>query len=747
MKNKELYTKIGIIVFIFMLGLFIRLDSIYLLDTSNDEKNYYLDSNGLPYMFELDSYYNYRLTENLIDHGYLGDFKINDTEWDLHSYYPPGVPLDYPPLIAYLAALFYYLINLFANIPLLYIVFWISIFTAPLSGIVAFFLVRRFTNNFGAAAAGIFIVTAPMYALRTVAGWFDTDIFNIFFPLLITLLFFLAIDNRDNLKRGMIYSIAAAFSMFLFSLAWNGYQYIFYFIVLFLALYILWCKFKGRKVKNMTYIFLVFLFSSLVMIAVFSGFFNIYKLVLGPIELIKISNNPWSPWPDVYSTVSELNRPDFIEIISNLGIAFFAGILGYLWILRIMINDKLKEKFLTRMNWFFFLYLLLWGIIGFISLLKGNRFVMLLIPPMAISAGIFIGIVVNYIYLLKNNQRFNIFKEKKNLLPILAILLLVLLLIPAVYNAHQSVSSLKPLVNDDLWSASLWINNNTSNDTVIITQWTYGHLFTAIADRPVVFDGRMGYIETLPNRNYGIAYPYKTNSPAIYREYWINKAFTTNNETLSKGIFNMLATNGDLAYLTLNSYTKNTTVSVEILNNILGVNKTIANYTLLAKYNLNYTQADEVLEYTHPENPRPYVIVTTDGMIGIGAGVFEYGEWDFNKNEGQNYTYFYNNYNISNDIIETSDGLIYDKQNGKLTWYNKTPNKIVTIQNGNIQEKIVNEQSDFNVVLLMDKRKVIIMDKNFEKSLFNKMIVEKRTDTDFDIIYKTNSVVVWQPKK
>ncbi len=31
-----------------------------------------------------------------------------------------------------------------------------------------------------------------------------------------------------------------------------------------------------------------------------------------------------------------------------------------------------------------------------------------------------------------------------------------------------------------------WINNNTENNTVIITEWSYGHLFTAIADRPVL---------------------------------------------------------------------------------------------------------------------------------------------------------------------------------------------------------------------------------------------------------------------
>ena len=747
MFKKELYTKIIIVVFIFILGFIVRLDSLNLPGVSDDKKEFYQDSNGLPYMFELDSYYNYRLTQNLLDHGYLGDTKINGTQWDLHSYYPPGVPLDYPPFIAYLSAFIYYLINLFASIPLLNIVFWIPVFITPLSGVVAYFLVRKFTNDFGAVAAGIFVVTAPMYVLRTMAGWFDTDMFNILFPLLITWLFFEAVDHRSDLRKGILLAVVTAVSMFVFSLAWNGYQFMFYFIVLFSILYIIWCKVKGRQVKNLFYIFSVFFLGSLLMLGILSSFINVFELLTNPLELIKISQNPWAPWPDVYTTVSELETPTFIEIISGTGLAFFAGLLGYIWTLRVMINKKLKDKLLTKMNWFYYLYLLLWTIVGFLSLLKGNRFLMLLLPPLAVSAGLFIGILVDYLFLLKDSDRFDIFRRRKNLVNILAILILVSLTIPAVFNDHQSVSSLPPMVNDDLWNISEWINNYTSNDTVIISQWSYGHLFTAIADRPVVFDGRMGYIETLSSRDYGNDYPYGHNSPGIYREYWIDRAFTTSNQTLSKGIFEMLATSGDMAYLTLDNYVRNTTTSVEILNQILGVNKSMANQTLLNTYHLNPEQANNVLQYTHPDNPSPYVLVTTDSLLGIGADVFQYGEWNFYQNQGNNYTYYRNYFNNTTGILTTDDGLNYDMRSGNLTWNNKTPYKLITVSDGQIIERSVNKNSDFDVILLMDSKKVIIVDKNFENSLFLKLIVERSNETEFEMIYKTDTAVVWQPKK
>ena len=78
---------------------------------------------------------------------------------------------------------------------------------------------------------------------------------------------------------------------------------------------------------------------------------------------------------------------------------------------------------------------------------------------------------------------------------------------------------------------------------------------------------------------------------------------------------------------------------------------------------------------------------------------------------------------------------------------NKTPYKLITVSDGQIIERSVNKNSDFDVILLMDSKKVIIVDKNFENSLFLKLIVERSNETEFEMIYKTDTAVVWQPKK
>ncbi|MEN6292036.1 MAG: STT3 domain-containing protein, partial [Methanobacterium sp.] len=297
MFKKKIATTIAIIILIFLVGFILRVETTGLSGIPNDEKTFYEDQNGLPYMYELDSYYNYRMTQDYLDHGYLGDTIINSTEWDLHSYYPPGRSAEYPPLIAYLAALSYKFANIFANMPLIVVCFWLPAFIAPLSGVIAYLFTRKYTNEYGAIVAGIFAVTSPLLLSRTVPGWFDTDMFNVLFPLLVTWLFFEAIDNRNNLQKGAIISIIAAFSMFLFSIAWEGWQYIFYIIILFSFFYILWCKFKRIHVKNFVYVFGIFFISTLLMVLIFSGLSTIISLFTSPFELINIfgSQGSWNP--------------------------------------------------------------------------------------------------------------------------------------------------------------------------------------------------------------------------------------------------------------------------------------------------------------------------------------------------------------------------------------------------------------------------------------------------------------------
>jgi dolichyl-diphosphooligosaccharide--protein glycosyltransferase len=546
---------------------------------------------------------------------------------------------------------------------------------------------------------------------------------------------------NKSTQKGILFSFLSAVSIFLFSLAWNGWQYLFYLILIFWVIQIIWTKFRGRMVKNHLYSFSVFGVTTLTLVGVFTGFINIVKLAYLPLQLISLSGGSWPDWPNVYISVSELSKPSLEELVLDVGLPLFTGIIGLLWIFRILLKDKLHQKFLGKMNWLSFSFLVLWTITGFVTLTQGIRFIMILIPPIVISTGILIGICVEYLGLFENSPRVQIFKRKPGLINVFSILILLLAVFPGIIGV-ENVDLPNPGSNDNIWAASLWINNNTANNTVIISDWSNGHLYTAIADRSVSEDGRMGYLETLPVRNYDDLYPYKNESPSSSRDYWINKALSTDNETLSVGILRMLSTSGDEGYIKLDMYVKNTTKTVEIMNNILGLDRSAARELLINKYILEENQVDEVLKYTHPENPSPFVLVTNDKMIGVGHWIFKFGEWNFNERQSNNYTYSVGTVNKTDDFLNSTNDVFVDFKTEDITWKNMTPYCVAFVNNGTLEKRYVDSGSDF-CIFIIDNKKAVVMDKQFENSVFTKLVIEKSNSTVFKPLYANKSVVVW----
>ncbi|MEN6552690.1 MAG: STT3 domain-containing protein, partial [Methanobacterium sp.] len=91
MNTKILLSKakpIIIIVLLFILAFSLRADAVNISGVPQNYTSLFEDSNGIPYFSEMDSYYNYRMTKDYLDHGYVGDTIINGTNWDLHSAYP-----------------------------------------------------------------------------------------------------------------------------------------------------------------------------------------------------------------------------------------------------------------------------------------------------------------------------------------------------------------------------------------------------------------------------------------------------------------------------------------------------------------------------------------------------------------------------------------------------------------------------------------------------------------------------------
>lgn len=767
MEQKEILSKLKpviIVLLLFSLAFFIRAEAVNISGVPDQMKSYFQEENGLPYFSEMDSYYNFRMTQDYLDHGYLGDTKKDGINWDLHSFYPPGRSAEYPPMIVYVTAFLYKLANIFGQVPLLVVCFWTTALIASLCVIPAYFFVRGITNDYGGIAAAIIVGLSPFYLSHTFAGFFDTDMFNMLLPLLIVWFFSLGITTTETRKK-IIFSVLAALSMVIFSLSWEGWWYIFYILVFATIAFILLSKYifkietskswaeyseKSQWLKDQPVILPLIIFVVLSVVFIFMAWgTGAIGSFLGPFSAAQIqsSTQAATQYPNVFISVGELQIPDIGTVIGDVGgiLPFAFGMLGAVLLFWLIISNGSKSKKKAKSgkkppkkyrkrakkarkfkeepeeepeeyiqltapdkkkNYLYYLTLLIvWFVVTAYAFTKGVRFVEAFALPVGLSAGIFVGLLKDY---LTNYIRTPTWRT------ITMIFVVIVVCAQPVYVAYATSNSVVPGTDDAMVNSMNWIKANTPNNTIITSWWDFGHLFTAKADRAVTFDGG--------SQNNG-------------RAYWVGKALLTSNEDLSAGILRMLASSGDDGYIALENYTKNTAKSVEILDKILPVDKTNANTILTTQYGLTSEQAQNVLKYTHPDNPTPDVFITSLDMAGKAGWWSYFGNWNFNNKSSTNYIYSVAQANATTN----NNSVLIQGQNGvvaQITGNNITagimvdenrmaePHRFIIVDNGTkAYDQVINNQSTFSILLVKQDNNLIAVavTRELEDSMFTRL--------------------------
>ncbi|MBI5680058.1 MAG: peptide transporter [Methanobacterium sp.] len=849
MNAKEVLSKykpIIIIILLFSLVFFLRAQAVYLSDVPADMKPLYEDQTGLPYFSEMDSYYNYRMTQDYINHGYLGDTIINGTQWDLHSSYPAGRSAEYPPLIVYVTAFVYKFVNLFKNMPLAAVCYWIAPFIASLSVIPAYLFIRRLTNDYGGIAAGLLVGTAPSYFSHTFAGFFDTDMFNMLLPILVVWLFVESI-RANNIKSKSIFAVLSALFMLIFAMAWEGWWYIFYLLIGTAVLYLLTSKYllkeKNKSFKRYSskmewlldqpalFSLIVFVALSAILIILYSGISGFVGTIASSVGYSNLQSLVQATsYPNVYVSVSELQIPNVGEILYGVGgmgaigiLPFLFGILSIPLLIKKLMPEKpeaekedtkpkrktkprrkgkrtktevIEEKTIktqavidpkiieNKKNYLLYLILFtLWLLITGYAMTKGSRFIATFSLPIALGAGMTIGLILpnvkeyikNSTYyssiafatvffvgfcLLAINLSFTLLmavliaavigiiaawavrylKDIKYQTVLTMLLIVSAVVISPVATVYEVSSSVTPGTDDYMYTSLDWIKNNTPQNTVITSWWDFGHLFAVAADRPVTFDGG------------------SQNTP---RAYWVGKALFTSDENLSAGILRMLTSSGDQGSLTLENYTKNTGKSVEILNKILPVDKAKAQAILINEYKLTPDQTQNVLKYTHPDNPSPHVFITSSDMLGKAAWWSYFGSWNFQNSTGQHYIYsagVATTQQINGTTVIAAENGVVAQINGtqliaglKYSQGNETqiiaPHKLIFIQNNKVMlNQIVSNDSPISIILIKEDKTYlgVVMHKELEDSMFTRLFFMNATGlTKFKLAYEQPGVKVW----
>ncbi|AAB86096.1 oligosaccharyl transferase STT3 subunit related protein [Methanothermobacter thermautotrophicus str. Delta H] len=828
-----------IIVLLFSVVFYIRAEASNIGGVPADAKKFYEDADGLPYFSEMDSYYNYRLTMNYLTKGIMGDTLVDGKPYDLHSYYPPGRPVDYPPLIVYVTSAAYRVLNFFGDFSLKEVAFWMGAFIGSLCVIPAYLFVRRITNDYGGFAAALIVGLVPTYVAHTYAGFFDTDMFNFVLPLFV--FWFFTEGMLASSMRGKVgYALAAAVSILVFSAAWVGYIFYLAVLIVFVAAYLVISRyilgekpageFEGKLDwlihQRELFPLLILIIAGGVLVGVFGGFSSLAGAVGGLIGATQIqATAQTTAYPNVYVSVSELQVPEFITtgagniflpgqntIVGGVGglLVFIIGVLGVgalVWKYRqpeVVVEESenrpragKKSKFMRKkraavaseeMRHRYLLYAVLmavWLIMSGYAVTKGSRFIPTFAMPLGLSAGIFTGFLVEYLrvrFTTTSSLALIVFvaavamvmpfgvsvavkllagvlaagfiysvKKPEIRAPFMMVLVVLAAVAPSVSGAHSITTSVAPGTDDGMWNSMQWVKKNTSRDTVVMSWWDFGHLFAVAADRPVTFDGG------------------SQNTP---RAYWIGKALTTSNETLSRGILTMLSTSGDLAYETLDNYTDDSGKTAEILTATLGLPREEARAVMTGRYGLSDKEADSVLRYSHPAKPKPFVLVLSSDMLGKAPWWTYFGTWDFKKKTGSRYGYYpslasskpqvVNNTTVIqtvNTMVDQNNvlGTIIEKKanttnatiavGNNMTVQKINPHRLTIIEGDLlVKNEVVDSDAQLSLIVIGSGNQytTIIMNRELEDSVFTKLfLLGGFNQTSFKFLHQEPGVLLW----
>ncbi len=457
---------------------------------SKQYKALYQDENGYTYMPDIDPYVWLMYARNYLDHGYTADTIINGTYWETHQTAPNGVPgMKYQPQGTFLAWQYKILHSFNSKLTLMQSSTYFPVIFSALAVIPAFFIGMMVAGPAGGFFSGVMLAVNGAFLGRTTWGHADTDAWNIFFPMYFIWFIFLAIKSKTYTKSA-IYSALAGITLWLFSIFWSGWWYVFDFAVGMILLYSAYLFFfehnKSHKSMMETHSTKIFLLSSIVMFVV-SGILisftsspsTFFSSVVQPIEFSDIKAASHADlWPNVYTTVAELNSATIKEAISSIGgnLFFVISLIGL-----ILLFMKKEGK---RENIHYALLMILWFIGIFYASTKGVRFTMMLVPPVAICFGVAIGLGSK-----KLSNALSKAQISERITKAVIIIIAALLLLSYINSAASSIQSDVPIINDAWWNSLTKIKEESRPNAIINSWWDFGHHFKFIADRAVTFDG------------------------------------------------------------------------------------------------------------------------------------------------------------------------------------------------------------------------------------------------------------------
>ncbi|MBU1850295.1 MAG: dolichyl-diphosphooligosaccharide--protein glycosyltransferase subunit STT3 [Nanoarchaeota archaeon] len=655
-------------------------------NTADYFKSRFQDDSGQTYLLAIDPYHYFRLTRNMVEKWHVWDVIKDGQPWDDHRLAPVGraVKANFHVYFEYYLYKFISFFNKDAT--LLSVVFLVPVIISSLCVIPAFFIAKKRAGKFAGFIAAMLVGIHSAFIGRTAAGFADTDAYNVFFPLFIAWVFIEAFEAKEWNKK-LLLGAVSGFLVGLYSIAWIGWWYIFDFIMGAVIIYILYRALKlfieqktFKKIfvddvlKKTVCVMIVFFLFACIFTSIFTSFPNFQNSVFGPLTFRTIKQAAKTDlWPNVYTTVAELNPASISSVVNQIGGKFFffiasIGVLLTLFKLEkankkdfvilgigilvflIMLSDSvmqlepitfllifaipiiigliflLKDK--REIDIKYALFLVLWFAGTIYACTKGTRFILLLVPAFSIAFGIALGIIMKALSYWTSKE----FEINKKYVTVALIILLSLLLIAPVKSAHITAKGEIPSMNDAWWASLTKIKEESAPNAIVNSWWDFGHWFKAVADRAVTFDGG------------------SQNTPMAH---WVGKILLTSDEDQAVAILKMLDCGSNNAFEEIDLKFSDTEKSANIVYEVLKRDEDNAK-KYLEEQGFTFEEITKITPYFFCEPPENYFITSGD-MIGKAGVWAHFGSWDFDK------AFIYNN--VRNKDYQESVELLMERFN------------------------------------------------------------------------------------
>ena len=474
------------------------------------------------YLLEADPYYYYMLTDNLVQTGSMGGPSRGGRFLNPLRRAPTG-NYDYFTLHPYFGWLVYRVWKIIdSKAELMMVLNFVPLILTGLMVLALLTACASISLGFIAAFWAIMaVVLSPIVIQRSAYGWYDTDPYNIIFPLLI---FASGAGMIRQSSRFKFWGITGGLLTGLFSLFWTGWPFILFLnLGVFGLIGVLDLFSVSRRKDFFSWKYIFFYVASSVISAMIcrtpAGFF---ESVAGAFSFVfKTSGSSASQWPNLFLMIGETNPASFEKMIQLLGNLMTVIVAALTFGLGFGLAAYRRNFQKLRL----YIYLALTAVPMAVLGLKAERFVLLAAAP----AGMCLGLGIQAVQELAAEWggRIKFFNHGGRLAAAAAGLGLSLLLIyPALIHAHVAANLKSSIMNDAWMQAMTSLRERTPEDSIVFSGWSPGHFVTSLARRRVVVDG---------------------GGQAQRENYWIAKALMSHDEKNAAAIFRMLASGGNQA--------------------------------------------------------------------------------------------------------------------------------------------------------------------------------------------------------